>query len=243
MVGSGTSVEVAREMGIQAWGLDLHSGQNAIRDSILGQVGQEVDLVVSHPPYGGLIKYAGNVWGDKPHADDLSHCKDDEDFHQKMQMVLLNQREATRSGGVYGALIGDWRRGSVYTCYMAEMITRMPRDELASVIIKAQRNCMSDSKSYGRMQFPMIVHEYLVLFSKKAKPTLILLSGLAREQQQRLHGTWKAIVRSVLVQLQGRAPLAAIYDAVAKGAPERLSSNPSWQAKVRQVLNSNASDF
>ena len=29
MVGSGTSVEVAREMGIQAFGLDLHSGFNA----------------------------------------------------------------------------------------------------------------------------------------------------------------------------------------------------------------------
>jgi hypothetical protein len=28
MVGSGTSVEVAREMGIEAYGLDLHSGFN-----------------------------------------------------------------------------------------------------------------------------------------------------------------------------------------------------------------------
>lgn len=52
MVGSGTSVEVAKEMGIQAWGLDLHSGFNAIADSILLAVGQQVDLCVSHPPYG-----------------------------------------------------------------------------------------------------------------------------------------------------------------------------------------------
>ncbi len=61
MVGSGTSVEVAREMGIDAFGLDLHSGFNAVRHSILGAVGKEADLVVSHPPYGGMIVYSGNV--------------------------------------------------------------------------------------------------------------------------------------------------------------------------------------
>ena len=63
MVGGGTSVEVAREMGIQAHGLDLHSGFNVLRDSILAKVGKPADLVVSHPPYGAMIVYSGNVWG------------------------------------------------------------------------------------------------------------------------------------------------------------------------------------
>lgn len=63
MVGSGTSVEVARELGIEAHGLDLHLGFNAVRDSILGAVGKEADLVIVHPPYGYMIVYSGNVWG------------------------------------------------------------------------------------------------------------------------------------------------------------------------------------
>jgi len=79
MVGSGTSVEVAREMGIEAYGLDLHSGFNAIRDSIAEAVGKPADLVVSHPPYGAMIVYSGSVWG-HAHKDDLSRCIDDEDF-------------------------------------------------------------------------------------------------------------------------------------------------------------------
>lgn len=50
MVGSGTSVEVAKEMGIEAYGLDLHSGFNILRDSIVKTVGKEVDIVLTHPP-------------------------------------------------------------------------------------------------------------------------------------------------------------------------------------------------
>ena len=83
MVGSGTSVEVASEMGIEAWGLDLHSGFNVLRDSILGCVGRQVDLTFSHLPYGTMIKYSGEVWGDQPHPDDLSRCISVEDFYDK----------------------------------------------------------------------------------------------------------------------------------------------------------------
>ena len=43
MVGSGTSVEVAREMGIEAYGLDLHSGFNILKTSILEAVGKPSD--------------------------------------------------------------------------------------------------------------------------------------------------------------------------------------------------------
>lgn len=243
MVGSGTSVQVAQEMGIKCWGLDLHSGHNAIRHSILQTVGQEVDLCVSHPPYGSMIQYSGNVWGNRPHADDLSRCVDDSDFHEKMHLVLLNQRDATRDGGYYGTLIGDWRRGGQYTSYQAEMLCRMPRDELAAVIIKVQHNCMSNAKSYGRMKLPMLVHEYLILWEKRAKPMLLLLRDMAKVQQERLTGTWKSIVRLALVRLNGGAPLDAIYREVSASAPDKLASNPNWQAKIRQTLNTGAGIF
>lgn len=65
MVGSGTSVEVAKEMGIDAVGLDLHSGFNILRQSILQAVGgREADLVWSHPAYHNMVVYSGNALND-----------------------------------------------------------------------------------------------------------------------------------------------------------------------------------
>ncbi len=242
MVGSGTSVEVAREMNIEAFGLDLHSGFNAVRDSILQATGKEADLVVSHPPYGGMIVYSGKVWG-QAHPDDLSRCVDDEEFHAKMQLVLLNQREATKAGGFYGTIIGDWRRDGIYTSYQAEMIARMPRDELAAVLIKAQHNTMSSTKSYGRMRLPFILHEYVLLWQKRGSGLLVLLHNLARDQYRRLTGTWKNIVKLALVQLGGQSDLAALYRLIGEQAADRLKTNPHWKDKVRQTLNSNPDLF
>lgn len=242
MVGSGTSVEVAREMGIEAFGLDLHSGFNAIRDSIAEAVGKPADLVVSHPPYGAMIVYSGNVWG-QAHPDDLSRCIDDEDFHQKMQLVLLNQREATAGGGYYGTIIGDWRRGGVYTSYQAEMVARMPKAELAAVMIKMQHNVQSGSKSYGTMRLPFILHEYILLWQKKSVPMLSMLQSLAQQQYARLTGTWVNIVKVALIRAGGKAPLSDLYAQIEKSAPERLATNQHWREKVRQTLNRNTGIF
>ncbi|HQT51024.1 MULTISPECIES: hypothetical protein [unclassified Acidovorax] len=238
MVGSGTSVEVAKEMGIQAWGLDLHSGFNAIADSILLAVGQQVDLCVSHPPYGSMIKYSGSVWGSEPHPGDLSHCSSNEEFHEKMQLVLLNQRDATKPQGFYGTIIGDYRKAGTYTSYQAEMIARMPSSELAAVIIKQQHNCVSDARSYAKLTLPRIQHEYILLWQKKSAPILMLLGAMAKEQYARLTGTWKSIVGLVMQRLGGKANLDQIYHEVSRAAPNKLAENPNWKAKIRQVLNS-----
>lgn len=237
MMGSGTSIEVANELGIEALGLDLHSGFNILRDSILERAGKPADLVVSHPPYGACIVYSGNVWGEA-HPDDLSRCVDDEDFNQKLQQALLNQREATRGGGVYGTLIGDYRKDGKYHSYQAEAISRMPSSELLAVIIKQQHNVLTNSKQYANMVMPRITHEYLLLWKKKDAPTLHLLRQLATEQATRLRSTWRSIVRNVVISLGGKATLAALYSKIAAACDERIASNPNWKAKVRQILNS-----
>jgi len=237
MMGSGTSIEVANEMGIEALGLDLHSGFNILRDSILERAGKPANLVVSHPPYGSMVLYSGEVWGNA-HQDDLSRCKDDEDFHQKMQQALLNQREATVDGGVYGTIIGDYRKNGRYTSYQAEMIARMPSEELLAVIIKAQHNMLSNGRKYAKMAMPKIEHEYLLLWRKQNAPTLFLLRDLAMAQANRLRGTWRAIIRNVVVAMGGRVSLQALYERISDLCSDRVKSNPNWQAKVRQVLNS-----
>lgn len=236
MVGGGTSVAVAREMGIEAYGLDLHSGFNILRDSIVNTVGKQADLVGTHLPYGGMIIY-------QDHPDDLSRCTSDEDFHEKVQIALLNQREATKDNGYYFTIIGDWRRKGVYTSYQAECIARMPADELATVLIKQQHNTMSDLKTYPNMVFPRIMHEYIIVWQKHAKSTYFLLGDIACKQAAALKATWRAIIRNVMMSLGGKATLQDIYDHVAATAPDRVKVNDNWKAKVRQTLNSTQDYF
>jgi hypothetical protein len=107
MVG-GTSVEVAREMGIEAHGLDLHSGFNILEQRILDVVGKPSDLVLSHPPYHNIIVYSGNVWG---RGRILTICRA---AHARMNFSKAddrfeNQRHAMRAGGL---LRRDYRRCS-----------------------------------------------------------------------------------------------------------------------------------
>jgi hypothetical protein len=167
MVGSGTSVAVAREMGIDdAHGLDLYSGFNILTDSILQAVGKPSDLVFSHPPYHDMVIYSGRVWGNESHPDDLSRCSTEEDFLEKLYRALVNQRGATRPGGFYGLLIGDVRRRGQYSSYQADIIIRMPRDELRAVLIKAQHNVRSDRVHYDHLPLPRILHEYILLWQR-----------------------------------------------------------------------------
>lgn len=69
-----------------------------------------------------MIVYSGEVWGTQAHPDDLSRCADDEDFHEKLQVVLLNQRAAARPGGHYGTIIGDRRQGGRYVSYRKSVV-------------------------------------------------------------------------------------------------------------------------
>ena len=174
MVGSGTSVEVAREMGIEAYGLDLHSGFNILKHSILEVIGKPSDLVLAHPPYHNMIVYSGPVWGREPHPDDLSRCATEEEFLEKLQVAVRNQREATVVGGFCGIIIGDVRRGGRYSSYQAEIIARMPKTELRAVLIKAQHNVGSNAIRYGHLQLPRIMHEYVILWERVGDGVIFL---------------------------------------------------------------------
>lgn len=237
MVGSGTSVEVAQEMGIKSWGLDLHAGFNILRDSIVEAVGQEADLVFSHPPYHSMVVYSGAVWG-SAHPDDLSRCESVDVFNEKLHMALLNQREATREGGYYGTLIGDLRKSGRYYSFQSELIARLPEDELAAVLIKGQHNTVSDRRQYRNFRMWRIAHEYILLWQKPRVVRVFLdaLRIMHAQCKTRMHGTWKAVVRTAMVNLGGKAKLAELYEMIQRGAPEHLQRNPNWKAKVRQVL-------
>lgn len=239
-VGGGTSIEVATEMGIEAVGLDLHSGFNLLRDSIAETVGRQGGLVISHLPYHDMIVYGGNVH-QVIHPDDLSRCASPEDFVEKAHLALLNQREATRPGGYYATLIGDLRRAGQYYSFQSDFIARMPADELKGVIIKGQHNCVSDANAYnGRFNrgLPRVAHEYLIVWQRPEAGTSILvtLSSMAKKAHNTLWSTWKNVVRHAMVQLGGKAQLNDLYAAISGMATDRIAQNQHWKAKVRQTL-------
>jgi len=154
--------------------------------------------------------------------------------------IDMNQREAVKPGGYYATLIGDQRKRGEYRSFQAEYIARMP-DELASVVIKAQHNVMSDSRTYGgqfaKQGLPRIMHEYLIIWQKpETTSILVSLGEMARKAYRRLWSTWKAVVRHALIQLGGQASLKDIYALVENVAADRVRENQHWQAKIRQTL-------
>lgn len=112
MCGSGTSGDVASNLGIQCVQYDLNpeltcgvGGWNALKDDVK----DSADLIFLHPPYHSIIRYSGNMWG-KPHADDLSRCENYEDFIEKLNLVIKKMFFSLRSGGALALLVGDIRK-------------------------------------------------------------------------------------------------------------------------------------
>jgi hypothetical protein len=162
-----------------------------------------------------------------------------DEFHEKLHVALLNQRVATTSDGHYGMIMGDMRKDGAYHCFTAEMIGRMPRSELAAVIVKAQHNTASGGRGYRAIRYPFISHEFIVLWRKSARIASMIasLSEMARTTQQRLAGTWRAVVQTAFIATgQRQVRLADLYAAVSREAPERVAANGHWKAKVRQIL-------
>lgn len=164
MMGSGTTQDVVNGLNrvctanIQYWGGDLHQGFNLLTDNLPG----EFDFIWLHPPYWNIVQYSCST-------DDLSSCGSYPEFLERLQVCLVKCAAAVVPGGRLAVLLGDVRRGGVYTPILRDVLN-MERElgELRSIIIKAQHNCKSDSKKYGTLEDVPIKHEYCVVFKRRA---------------------------------------------------------------------------
>ena len=236
--GSGTSKDVCKEMGIEYVGLDLYKGQDFTKDYILTQLPRPADICFTHPPYHDMIAYSGSVYGKEILMGDTSHCRNVEEFISKSQVMLMNQREATKEGGIYCTLIGDQRGGSLgkgnFRSFQADFISMMPKEELLSVAIKLQHNCMSDTRVYNGSFIP-IMHEYLLIWKKSSKSLFAVSFDIATEHNKRVATTWRNLIRIVMMKYK-TANLNLIYDEVEKVAAHLIQNNQHWKAKIRQTL-------
>ncbi len=238
--GSGTSRDVAKELGIIYTGLDLHGMGQTIqndftRDSILSKIERPAHMVFTHPPYADMIQYSGSQWGNSIVTTDTSNpALTKEQFLEMSQVMLMNQREATKDGGLYATLIGDMRRKGQFWSFQSDYQQMMPKSELISVAIKMQHNCMSEGRSYGGSFVP-ITHEYLLIWKKKATSVYAVGLEIATNTMKKVAQTWRSVIRIVMMKLK-EAKLETIYNEVAKVAGDLMANNKNWQAKVRQQL-------
>ncbi|SIQ99711.1 DNA adenine modification methylase [Aquipseudomonas alcaligenes] len=227
-IGGGTSVDVAREMGLRFVGTDLHQGFNLLVDDLQSYLGEEAHVAWWHPPYAGMLQYSGVEWGE-PNKWDLSRMAMG-DFTEALELAVMNIHDAVETGGAYGVLMGNLRRGGEYY-NLSSLVERIAPGKLIDEIIKVQHNCVSDSRTY-RGNLVRIAHEKLLVF-RKSQASLFLLGTVQRRAEAMTGITWRAAVRRVL---QGGKVLH-LKDINAMVEPYATSrSNNHWQAKVRQVL-------
>lgn len=234
--GSGTSRDVARQLNCQYVGLDLMHGNDFTRDSILTALPRPAEMVFTHPPYAEMIEYSGSQWGTQMLENDLSNPGlSKEAFLEMSQVMLMNQRDATRDGGLYATLIGDMRKKGNFWSFQADYQMLMPKSELISVAIKMQHNCVSNGRNYGGSFVP-IMHEYLLLWKKSSRSLYAIGYETAKDIHRKVAATWRSVIRIALMKLGGQATLSRIYEEVSKVAGELMARNTNWQAKVRQQL-------
>lgn len=241
--GSGTSGDVAREMGVRYKGLDLHSGFNLLRNDLLETIGEPAQMAFWHPPYASMIQYSGNVWGSEAHPDDLSACTSISDFIEKSQIALMNIYDALLPDGrgVYCVLIGNMRsKGQYYD--LTDMLKRVAPGTLRDVIIKQQNNCVSDRRSY-RGNIVRIAHETLLVFERDSKiQSAIDFAALVEHRLRNARRmTWRAVVKRAVMG-KGVVHLQDIYNAVEEYASKR-GTNRNWSAKVRQIVRRYPDEF
>lgn len=165
--GGGTGYDVAKELGYtenNSIHLDLNNkfgNFNLLSD----ELPRGADFVFSHPPYWNIIKYSGsgNVWGNSPHKDDLSHVDDYAKFIQLLNKINKKIYKSMRLGGRHALLIGDIRRRGKYYSIIKDMEWY---GELDAHLIKTQHNTRSGTKVYYNNNFIPIAHEHLLIFKK-----------------------------------------------------------------------------
>lgn len=228
-IGGGTSVDVAREMGLRFTGTDLHQGFNLLLDDFKQFLGEEAHTCFWHPAYLDMISYSGNMWGNEPHKWDMSRMQMNE-FVEALELAVMNIHDAMEKGGRYGILMGNLRRAGEYY-NLSSLVERVAPGKLVDEIIKVQHNCVSDSRQYAG-NVVRVQHEKLLVF-KKDKEALFFLAKVENRAAAMTGITWRAAVRRVL-QGGKTMHLKEIEELIQPFAKTRNNNNVD--AKIRQVV-------
>lgn len=127
---------------------------------------EEIDFVLTHPPYADIIKYSEGRIG-----DDLSNIHAINEFADEMEKVARELYRVLKKGKYCAILMGDTRRNKMYQPLAYKVMERFLKQgfELKEDIIKQQHNCKATGFWKTRSQeynFLLIMHEHLFVFKK-----------------------------------------------------------------------------
>lgn len=238
MVGSGTTEEVVKEKGLTGYFTDLSRGF----DMLSMDIPERPENCFWHPPYHDIIVYSNNMYSSKevedkygynPEVDDLSRCKDWDDFVKKMNYCMLKQFSALEKGGRMFVLMGDIKKKGKLLSMVSEIAKP---STLEQIIIKQQFNTVSERKTYSNLNFVPIVHEYLMVCRKDSPLIFPVMMTVRKEFDMRdsLNTTWRDTVLAVLQHYGKEMSLQELYEELAPH--KKAKANPNWQAKVRQTV-------
>lgn len=193
MCGSGTTLVECKLLGRNAIGVDINPDammvtrdrlnfdynplDENIRSEIRTYVGdarnlnlmenESVDLVATHPPYAGIIKY-----GARKTPDDLSRLKLPE-YIEAMSKVAAESHRVLKPDHYCAVLIGDTRKGRHYIPISIGVLQAFLSAGfiLKEDIIKLQHKMMSTREKWRghKYDFYKIAHEHLYILRKPAK--------------------------------------------------------------------------
>ncbi|MCC0697241.1 DNA modification methylase [Clostridioides sp. ES-S-0048-02] len=233
MCGSNTTAHVSKELKIESHTYDLNMGFDLINNDIK----ERNECIFWHPPYWDIIQYSGNVYGDKPLENDLSHIHDYSLFMKKINYCLSKQFATLEKGGRLIILTADVKKsGALYS-----MLLDMDKlGTLEQIIVKEQHNCLSDKKSYKHEEFIRIAHE-TALVLRRNHPYMLNFSIVKKgvcDLRDSLSITWKDLVATVIEKLGKVARLEDIYKEIE--GHKKCNSNKHWKEKIRQTLQINS---
>lgn len=240
MVGSGTTEDVVREAGIRGTFADLNRGY----DMLSMDIPERAESVFFHPPYGGMITYSNSMYyasevekktglsAETILANDLSRCKDWDDFIKKLNYCVLKQFSALEKGGRMFMLVGDWKqKGRLYSM----VCDILKPGTLEQIIIKTQHNTWSGRQTYTG-NFVRIAHEYLIVTRKDDNIYIPVSFGVRKQYDMRCFGdqSWRDLVYATIQENGGKMSLQDLYDALKDSA--KAKKNAHWQEKIRQTV-------
>lgn len=139
----------------------IHKGDARKLDFISDE---SVDLICTHPPYAGIIKYSENI------SEDLSLLKFD-DFLEEMKKVAAESYRILKKDKFCAILMGDMRKKGhiIPLAFNVMKIFEAEGFKLKEIVIKEQHNCRATGywkTNSIKYNFLLIAHEYLFIFKK-----------------------------------------------------------------------------
>lgn len=245
--GSGTTSDIAKDMGVGYIGVDLNPhpaksdiiSMNILDDSIeLPSEFYDADICFLHPPYPSIndVRYAGKMYqaSNTLQKQDIQNMTW-EDGMNAVNHAIIRGYNSLPKGSFEVVMVGEIRSNGQYRSMMHELA--IP-GELFQTYVKMQHNTASGykNKKYGHNQRALTAHEMIAVIKKPGGFEFAYV--IPKEYQFDIRdckmSTWLDVVSTAVKELNQIFSNEEIYRLV-EGHRKALS-NKNYKAQVRQKL-------